>query len=92
MSLLRALHAELLKLKRTLAFRVIFVLPLLVALIVPFTPVGASRSSGARPSSIGRAPVRRARASSAGRSPPSHTTVPCERSASMRPSTALCVV
>ena len=31
MSLLRALHAELLKLKRTLAFRVIFVLPFLVA-------------------------------------------------------------
>ena len=33
MSLLRALHAELLKLKRTLAFRVVFVLPLLVALL-----------------------------------------------------------
>ena len=33
MSLLRALHAELLKLKRTLAFRVIFVLPLLIALL-----------------------------------------------------------
>ena len=33
MWLLRALHAELLKLKRTLAFRVIFVLPLLVALL-----------------------------------------------------------
>ena len=33
MSLLRALHAELLKLKRTLAFRVIFVLPFLVALL-----------------------------------------------------------
>ena len=31
MSLVRALHAELLKLKRTLAFRVIFVLPFLVA-------------------------------------------------------------
>jgi hypothetical protein len=31
MSLLRALHAEILKLKRTLAFRVIFVLPFLVA-------------------------------------------------------------
>lgn len=31
MSLLRALHAELLKLKRTLAFRVIFLLPFLVA-------------------------------------------------------------
>src|SRR5678816_148889 len=31
MSLLHALHAELLKLKRTLAFRVIFVLPFLVA-------------------------------------------------------------
>lgn len=31
MSLFRALHAELLKLKRTLAFRVIFVLPFLVA-------------------------------------------------------------
>ena len=31
MSLLRALNAELLKLKRTLAFRVIFVLPFLVA-------------------------------------------------------------
>lgn len=31
MSLLRALHAELLKLKRTLAFRVIFVLPFFVA-------------------------------------------------------------
>lgn len=33
MLLFRALHAELLKLKRTLAFRVIFVLPLLVALL-----------------------------------------------------------
>lgn len=33
MSLLRALNAELLKLKRTLAFRVIFVLPLLVAIL-----------------------------------------------------------
>jgi len=33
MSLLRALHAELLKLKRTLAFRVIFVLPLLIGLL-----------------------------------------------------------
>lgn len=33
MSLLRALHAELLKLKRTLAFRVIFVLPFFVALL-----------------------------------------------------------
>ena len=33
MWLLRALHAELLKLKRTLAFRVIFVLPLLVAIL-----------------------------------------------------------
>lgn len=33
MSLVRALHAELLKLKRTLAFRVIFVLPLLIALL-----------------------------------------------------------
>lgn len=33
MSLLRALHAELLKLKRTLAFRVIFVLPFLVAVL-----------------------------------------------------------
>ena len=33
MSSLRALHAEALKLKRTLAFRVIFVLPLLVALL-----------------------------------------------------------
>ena len=33
MSLLRALHAEVLKLKRTLAFRVVFVLPLLVALL-----------------------------------------------------------
>ncbi|HEU4834998.1 MAG TPA: ABC transporter permease, partial [Pyrinomonadaceae bacterium] len=33
MSLFRALHAELLKLKRTLAFRVIFVLPLLIALL-----------------------------------------------------------
>jgi len=33
MSLLRALHAEILKLKRTLAFRVIFVLPFLVALL-----------------------------------------------------------
>ncbi len=32
-SLFRALHAELLKLKRTLAFRVIFVLPFLVALL-----------------------------------------------------------
>ena len=33
MSLFRALHAELLKLKRTLAFRVIFVLPFFVALL-----------------------------------------------------------
>jgi len=33
MALFRALHAELLKLKRTLAFRVIFVLPFLVALL-----------------------------------------------------------
>lgn len=33
MSFFRALHAELLKLKRTLAFRVIFVLPFLVALL-----------------------------------------------------------
>ncbi|HEY0728231.1 MAG TPA: ABC transporter permease [Pyrinomonadaceae bacterium] len=33
MSLIRALHAELLKLKRTLAFRVIFVLPFFVALL-----------------------------------------------------------
>ena len=33
MSLVRTLHAELLKLKRTLAFRVIFVLPLLIALL-----------------------------------------------------------
>jgi len=33
MSLFRALHSELLKLKRTLAFRVIFVLPFLVALL-----------------------------------------------------------
>src|ERR1044072_4972081 len=33
MPLLRVLHAELLKLRRTLAFRVIFVLPLLVALL-----------------------------------------------------------
>jgi hypothetical protein len=33
MSLFRALHAELLKLKRTLAFRIIFVLPFLVALL-----------------------------------------------------------
>jgi hypothetical protein len=32
-SLMRALHAELLKLKRTLAFRVIFVLPFFVALL-----------------------------------------------------------
>jgi lantibiotic transport system permease protein len=32
-SLFRAIHAELLKLKRTLAFRVIFVLPFLVALL-----------------------------------------------------------
>ena len=33
MSLLLVLHAELLKLKRTLAFRVIFVAPLLVAVL-----------------------------------------------------------
>jgi len=33
MSLFRALHAELLKLKRTLAFRVVFVLPLLIAVL-----------------------------------------------------------
>jgi hypothetical protein len=32
-SIFRVLHAELLKLKRTLAFRMIFVLPLLVALL-----------------------------------------------------------
>src|SRR5215813_217643 len=33
MSMIRALHAELLKLKRTLAFRMIFLLPFLVALL-----------------------------------------------------------
>src|SRR5215208_3825666 len=33
MSLFRALHSELLKLRRTLAFRVVFVLPFLVALL-----------------------------------------------------------
>src|ERR1044071_5112192 len=33
MSLLRALHAELLKLRRTLAFRIVFVLPLLIGLL-----------------------------------------------------------
>src|SRR5690349_16423436 len=36
MSLLRALHAELLKLKRTIAFRVIFVMPSFVALLAFF--------------------------------------------------------
>src|ERR1044072_1655685 len=36
MQMIRVLHAELLKLKRTLAFRVIFVLPILVALLQLF--------------------------------------------------------
>lgn len=46
MSMLRVLHAELLKLKRTLAFRVIFVLPLLVALL-QFFALLKSRQFGA---------------------------------------------
>lgn len=46
MSMFRVLHAELLKLKRTLAFRVIFVLPLLVALL-QFFALWKSRKFGA---------------------------------------------
>jgi lantibiotic transport system permease protein len=46
MAMLRVLHAELLKLKRTLAFRVIFVLPLLVALL-QFFALLRSRKFGA---------------------------------------------
>jgi hypothetical protein len=46
MSMLRVLHAEFLKLKRTLAFRVIFVLPLLVALLQFFVLL-RSRKVGA---------------------------------------------
>jgi hypothetical protein len=49
MSLLRALHAELLKLKRTLAFRVIFVLPSLVGLLQFFI---VWRTKNFRPASI----------------------------------------
>jgi hypothetical protein len=46
MSMFRVLHAELLKLKRTLAFRMIFVLPLLVALL-QFFVLWRSRAFGA---------------------------------------------
>jgi hypothetical protein len=42
-ALLRALHAELLKLKRTLAFRMIFVAPLLVALLQFFISLNQRR-------------------------------------------------
>src|SRR5690349_16013582 len=42
-SLLRALHAELLKLKRTLAVRMIFVAPLLVALLQFFIALNQRR-------------------------------------------------
>ncbi len=42
-SLLRALHAELLKLKRTLAFRMIFIAPLLVALLQFFIALNQRR-------------------------------------------------
>lgn len=42
-ALLRALHAELLKLKRTLAFRMIFVAPLLVALLQFFIALNQRR-------------------------------------------------
>gem|GEM_PF-337408 len=42
-ALLRALHAELLKLKRTLAFRMIFVAPLLVALLQFFVGLNQRR-------------------------------------------------
>jgi len=46
MTLFRVLHAELLKLKRTIAFRVIFVLPLLVALL-QFFALWKTRKIGA---------------------------------------------
>lgn len=46
MSIFRVLHAELLKLKRTLAFRMIFVLPLLVALL-QFFALWRTRKFGA---------------------------------------------
>ena len=46
MSIFRVLHAELLKLRRTLAFRVIFVLPLLVALL-QFFVIWRSKKFGA---------------------------------------------
>jgi hypothetical protein len=46
MSTLRVLHAELLKLKRTLAFRMVFVMPLLVALL-QFFALWRSRKFGA---------------------------------------------
>jgi hypothetical protein len=46
MSLIRALHAETLKLKRTLAFRMIFVAPLLVA-ILQFFVIWNQRKPGA---------------------------------------------
>jgi hypothetical protein len=52
MSMFCVLHAELLKLKRTLAFRMIFVLPLLVALL-QFFALWRTRKS-ARTSSCGR--------------------------------------
>lgn len=45
MPMFRVLHAELLKLKRTLAFRVIFVLPLLVALLQFFVLLKAKAFS-----------------------------------------------
>lgn len=46
MSMFRVLHAELLKLRRTLAFRVVFVLPLLVALL-QFFALWRARKFGA---------------------------------------------
>lgn len=46
MSMFRVLHAELLKLRRTLAFRVIFVLPMLVALL-QFFALWRARKFGA---------------------------------------------
>ena len=46
MSLIRVLHAETLKLKRTLAFRMIFVAPLLVAAL-QFMVVWNQRRPGA---------------------------------------------
>src|SRR4029078_8642962 len=45
MSLIRALNAELLKLKRTLAFRVVFVLPLLIAVLQFFILLRKKKSA-----------------------------------------------